>query len=854
MLLRIFGLKHLSMFHKLVLFCVVLLIFNSSCSNTKSEYPLRMDLSEGWEFSDFQKDSWLKATVPGCVHLDLYNNQMIPHPYSGNNENALQWISSHNWEYQKSFFLDESSLSRNMEIVFEGLDTHANVYLNDSLIFKADNMFRQWRIRVNSFAHPGENVLRILFKPAHIYDSITASTSAYKLPDKRGFSRKAPYQYGWDWGPRLVGCGIWRPVYLEIFDDWKIENIRVQSSLLPSGDAMVIFDVSTHSVTTLEVSLNLEISDLNIHLQKNLKLSDGFQQHRLEISIEKPRLWWPNGMGEANLYQSIIEVSDKSHRQRIITEFGICDIRLINKPDSIGESFYFLVNDKAVFVKGANYIPSDFFSHDLYKIRQNLVSAKLAGMNMLRVWGGAYYEQDEFYRLADSLGIMIWQDFMFACNMYPGDEAFLKNVRQEAIENVKRIRNHPCIALWCGNNEVDEGWKNWGWQKQLSYTKGEEKLIERAYDDIFNNILPGVIKDLDSKRSYWSSSPSIGWGHPESLKSGDSHYWGVWWGEQAFEVYNQKVGRFMSEYGFQGFPVYDFLGSFDSAKPLDLSSTSFKNHQKHSRGFELIRKYMESDFDVPAKNQDYVFVSGILQAEGMRIALEAHRRAMPYCMGTLYWQLNDCWPVISWSSIDYAGNWKPFHYQAKRSFKPTLLSVENPYNSPVVYLIRDDENALEASLELKLIDFNGNLIESHIIGITHKGFGSEKITNNLHTYFRNKIKSNDSFVKMILKKGDKQICSSVTFFARPKELNLSKSEIHSSFKIVGDSCIINLSSHKLIRFVGLSITNASLIFSDNYFDLIPNETRYISFAHQGMKLDEIRRDLKINHLNQIVNP
>lgn len=823
----------------------------SSCSVDKNEYPIRENLSSGWEFSEFRRNQWNSAVVPGCVHNDLFINQLIDHPYFGDNELGLQWISYRSWEYRKTFSLSQRALRKNIEIVFDGLDTHAEVYLNDRLILKADNMFRSWRVPVNEYVKQGDNVLQIVFCPALVYDSLKALSSKYKLPDHRGFSRKSPYHYGWDWGPRLIGCGIWKPVYLEIYDDWRLEDVRIQSEILKSGEAIVTFDISISADNESEVTIDLNIPDENRHLKSKFLLKKGSNLQKLELTISEPKLWWPNGMGAPDLYQAEIIVSNRNNKQLKSFDFGINDIRLVSEPDSIGKSFFFKVNGKPVFIKGANYIPSDFFMYDKDKIRNNLISAKLAGMNMLRVWGGGYYEHDYFYHLADSLGIMIWQDFMFACNMYPGDDDFLYNVQQEASENVIRLRNHPCIALWCGNNEVDEGWKNWGWQKQLNYTEVQELYIEKAYDTIFNNILPSIIALNDSKRSYWPSSPSIGWGHDESMKSGDSHYWGVWWGEQAFEVYNQKVGRFMSEYGFQGFPSYRFLKTFGDTSSIDFNSRSFRNHQKHPRGFELIKTYMSRDFMVPSANPDYAFISGILQAEGMRIAIEAHRRASPLCMGTLYWQLNDCWPVISWSSIDYSGNWKPFHYQAKRSFKPVLLSVENPYSRPVVYLIREDSTQLKANLELTLMDFSGNTIKTHIISVSHSGLGSEKITDNLFHYFGDQINKSQSVIKLVLKDGNKVLFKSVLFLAKPRDLRLSKDNINYAYELTDDSCVIRLSSKKIHRFVEISFNSSAVIFSDNYFDLLPGEPRRISFARKGYSMDKLKSEIRIQSLNYL---
>ncbi|UOK43558.1 MULTISPECIES: beta-mannosidase [Flavobacterium] len=476
-------------------------------------------------------------------------------------------------------------------------------------------------------------------------------------------------------------------------------------------------------------------------------------------------------------------------------------------------------------MKGANYIPPDSFlpkvNDSVYKnIVKNAVDAN---MNMLRVWGGGVYPDDAFYNECDKNGILVWQDFMFACAMYPGDEAFLGNVKMEVVDNVNRLQNHPSLAIWCGNNENDEGWHNWGWQKQYKYSEKDSARIWNDYKKLFHELIPKTLDSLLSKEKnlYWPSSPSIGWGRKESLLQGDSHYWGIWWGMEPFEIYKKKVGRFMSEYGFQGMPDMRTFKTFANESDLNLTSEAVKNHQKHPTGYQTIQTYMERDYKVPSTFEDYVYVSQLLQAEGMKTTIEAHRRAKPYCMGSLYWQLNDCWPVTSWSSVDYFGNWKAFHYQAKRSFESILVSVAEEDNQYKVYVVNDDVKSKKGMLQLELVDFNGKVLwrsasEIRVEENTSKMYYS--IDKSEFASFNHK----EIVLSGKIKFYDREILSALYYFVKPKDLELKQPKISATHL---DENTVELTTDVLAKNVFLSSDRGH--FSDNYFDLLPNEKKVI---------------------------
>lgn len=807
---------------------LLLLLSFLYCSLTSAQNSYRNLSTEKWMFNK-QNDSKInKAKVPGTIHTDLFENQLIPNPFLGTNEKDLQWIEKENWEYETKFNLSKSELkNQNIDIIFEGLDTYATIYLNGTLLLETDNMFRTWQTSVKDKLQIGENDLKIIFKSASKTGKEEAKKLPYTLPgDEKVFTRKAQYQYGWDWGPRFVTCGIYKPIKLHFWNNAAISNVKYEQEKLSDSLAILNF-ISTINCTKAGI-YHLTINNK----RQSYSLRKGQNKLELSYEIKNPKRWWCNGLGTANLYPfsiSLIEHKEILDSKKL--NIGLRTIELVQEKDEVGKSFYFKLNGIPVFMKGANYIPPDSF---LPRVTDSTYTAIVknavdANMNMIRVWGGGVYADDAFYDACDKNGILVWQDFMFACAMYPSDEKFIENVKQEVIDNVNRLQNHPSIALWCGNNENDEGWKNWGWQKQYNYTEADSTAIWKGYQKLFHEVIPQTLVNLLSKEKniYWPSSPSIGWGRKESLLQGDSHYWGVWWGMEPFEVYRKKVGRFMSEYGFQGMPNLETFKKFATNEELNINSDVVKAHQKHNTGYQTIQTYMERDYQISNKFEDYLYVSQLLQAEGMKTAIEAHRRAKPYCMGTLFWQLNDCWPVTSWSSVDYFGNWKAFHYQTKRSFENILISVNEEENQYKVYVVNDNLTSEKGNLELQLIDFNGNTI-------WNKNSEIQIDANISKVYFEIDKKEFEKFnlnkAVLHLKFKDKQ---SNYFFVKPKELQLEKPSLE--IKIVGET-LIEITSNTLAKNVYLKAED--IFFIDNYFDLLPNEKRII-------KTSKPAKDIKV---------
>lgn len=690
-----------------------MVVFGCSQIPTSKE---QIFLHDNWEFVQDGNDDWHVATVPGGVHTDLLANNMIPHPWIGTNEDSVQWIENENWVYRTIFNLDENQHNREViDLVFEGLDTFAEVFVNDTLVLTANNMFRTWRINIKPNATPGTNELKVIFKSPTKELTPLLESIGYELPASSEnvpikvspYVRKAPYHFGWDWGPRLVTMGVWRPVFLELWDEVRIGSVQIVQNTLTDDLAQLLgkIEIFSSSKRTAMVTIMGE--------QKEVSLNPGINMTSVDFTIADPKMWWPNGWGEPNLYEVPVTLSIKD---QVVDEkmesVGLRTIELVHEKDSIGKSFYFKVNGEPLFAKGANYIPQ---SHFLSEVRDEdycglITDVKSANMNMLRVWGGGIYESDLFYQLCDENGILVWQDFMFANTMYPGDSAFLNNVEAEIEDNVKRLRNHPSIAHWNGNNEIDVAWHNWGWQNQFHYTAEDSTHIWRDYLKLFHKLIPDKLSELDPKRSYTTTSPLSNWGTPANFNNSSMHYWGVWHGQDEFEEYRNNVGRFMSEYGFQSFPNMETIRAFADSSQWGMNSYVMKHHQKSYVGNSMITRHLESHFDTPEGFEDFVTKSQLTQALGMKIAIDAHRLRKGHCWGSLYWQLNDCWPGTSWSSRDVYGRKKILHQNLATLFAPITLIPEKKGDTLKIWLVNDLPRSTNVNAEIILTNNNGKII------------------------------------------------------------------------------------------------------------------------------------------------
>lgn len=819
-------------------------------SLTASAYqkPQVCTLHSDWTFCQVGDTLWSDAKVPGTIHQDLLNHNRIPNPFYGMNEEAVQWVENEDWMYRTSFVVTEEQLNRDAAVLeLDGLDTYADVFLNGALILRSDNMFVGHKVPVKSVLRKGENRLLIRFRSAVKEALPQWETNGFDYPadndhsSKRVsiYTRKAPYSYGWDWGIRLATCGIWRPVRLVFSDVARIEDYYVRQASVSASKADVDNRLEITNVTSQPVSALLKVAyhytaNDTKEVQKQIELRPGENTVSLPVMIDNPHLWMPNGWGEPSLYKFTASVSvdgvEVASQER---QVGLRSIRVVMEDDEHGKSFYFEVNGHPMFAKGANFIPDDALLPNVTpeRYKRILEDVKAANMNMLRVWGGGIYEDDKFYDEADRNGILIWQDFLFACTTYPHDPLFLKRVEAEAEYNIKRLRGHASLAMWCGNNEIYEGVRYWGWKNK--YTAEAFAEMNRGYDVLFRQLLPDMVKRFDSDRFYMHGSPyEANWGRPESWKIADSHNWGIWYGRKPFESFDSEIPRFMSEYGFQAFPEMKTIRTFAEEKDFELESPVMNAHQKATIGNALIKQTMGLYYKVPAKFEDLVYVGLVLQGHGMRHGIEAHRRNRPYCMGSLFWQLNDSWPVVSWSSIDYYGNWKAMQYQSQRAFAPVLINAIKEGDDLCVYLISDElQDRDDVRLTVELMDFDG---KSH-----GKWTQNGKLTANTSMLFLKKrvdefLSKQDaatSFLRFTLKaKNGAALADEVFYFAYPKDQKLPEARIETSVKKRGEAIEMTLKTDKLARDIFIEVPVQGVRFSDNFFNLLPGQRKKITIT------------------------
>lgn len=820
-------------------------------------------LLNNWSFKASDETQWNPAKVPGTVHSDLLNNGLISDPFYGTNEHDQQWIDKKDWDYQTTITLSDAwrDYSR-VELVFDGLDTYADVFVNGEKALSADNMFVAWSSDVKSLLVAGENTVLVRFRSPIQEDLPKLEKLGYTLPASNDqselgglgdrkvsvFARKAPYHYGWDWGPRFVTSGIWREVRLVGWSGPRLTDLFIRQDEVGAETAKLTAVAEIEADEAWEGALVVKTDALV--WEREVQLKPGRQTVELSLEIAKPRLWWCQGLGEPSMYEFSVslrhEDGDTAAERRVKT--GLRQIRLVRERDEAGASFRFELNGVPVFAKGANHIPNDSFIPEVSaeRYRHEIASAAESNMNMLRVWGGGFYEEDVFYDLCDEYGILVWQDFMFACSMYPGDEAFLQSVRAEAEYNIKRLRNHPSIALWCGNNEMDSAWAHfdedggWGWKKD--YNAEQREKIWADYEAIFHQMLPEVVERLSGGVAYWPSSPmreltgDVNQHATKVTGEGDVHYWGVWHSVEPFSNYNERVGRFMSEYGFQSFPELSSVLRYATEDQLELESEVMLAHQKNGRGNQLIKEYMEQYLPEPRDFKSFLYMSHVLQAEAIRIAIEAHRRNKPFCMGTLYWQMNDCWPVASWAGMDYYGRWKALQYTVRRSFRDVMLSVDESAmaeGNVVIHAVSDRREELQATLRVALHDFGGELLAEQSHAVVLAADSAAVVLSAPVAELLNGRDGKSAVLHVSLSDSEGRVLDSRhAYFAGARELTLPEAAITVTEVLSSGSSAFTLETDALARQVWIHAEEEG-IFSDNFFDLLPGQPVTVEFRRRG---------------------
>jgi len=871
------------------------------------------ELHEHWRFrllaghapthAQAQSAHWHSASVPGAVHTDLLAHHLIPDPYVGAPEAGLQWVGLADWEYETRFDLDEEGFAdKYAELVFEGLDTFAEVTLNDHEILRADNAFRTWRVPIKDHLQSGENVLRIIFRspirtllprvqamPHKItgnYISLYGDEPIDALT--ANFVRKPGYHYGWDWGPRYAGAGIWRPVRLETWDGLRLDDLTIATRSLDAHTAELSLMLNVQSDGAQQAQVEIEVIDPDgnrietLHTVAPLQMGD----NRIEIpaSVNQPRRWWPVGYGEQARYTFNARVSGNTAHDSQQRRTGLRVVELDRTRDGDHQAFAFIINGVRIFAKGANVIPFDMFPARVSRerLRRELQSARDANMNMLRIWGGGYYQSNEFFEIADELGLMVWHDFMFGGGMPPAyDPEFRANVILEARDNIRRLRHHPSLIMWCGNNEEEVTWRNWDWGNRKGLEAADPEFAARVwqgYVELFGHELRQVVAEEAFGVPYWSSSPGNDLDDITNVEHrGNYHYWDVWGGPAyPVEHYLKVTPRFMAEFGLQAWPSMRTIATFATPDERDIHHPVIRAHQKFMAGAGAERlmegaeqllaqggngrilKYIEDSFGTPRNFSDFVYLSQVMQAEGIELASLHHRASMPWTMGTLYWQFNDVWPGASWSSVDYDGRWKALHYHARRFFADVAVAALRKDGVTQLTIVSDRQQPTHGQWRLRVMDFSGHILNEQQANATLSPLSANRMTAFTDAEL---LQGADPLAHLAVFewREDGTVRSRrLIYFDRAKHLNLPHAEVQTQLQSIRPGYYqLQLTSSHLARAIWVEFGDADTMaidvkLSDNAFDLLPGDTMTLTIESSA-DIDTLRSALRVRTLDTAIS-
>lgn len=782
---------------------------------------MKKTLNGAWLFRQADKKEWLDASVPGCNFLDLMNNGVIEDPFLKLNENDVQWVGKTDFEYKRTFEITKEELeAKKIILVADMLDTVCDVSINDALAFSAQNCFIKHEYDIKPMLNVGENEISIYF-----HSPVNWVKDKYKKcmtpPNSNGQNgivhiRKPQCHFGWDWGPILPLSGITQDIFIEIVNEGRIDEFTA-SQACNITDAVIDANVSVTSFDDCACSITLYAPNGDL-----IQAVDGTSAH---FEIDSPELWWTYDLSDKKEQPLYTVTATLICNGRVIDEksrrLGIRKLVLNRERDEYGQNFQFVLNDVPIFAKGANYIPPDSLITRFGKKELDylLDAFQFSNMNVLRNWGGGYYGSDALYDECDKRGILIWQDFMFACQAYPFfDEEFLANVKQEVEYNVKRISSHPSLALWCGNNEIED--MHMAWINMPKYITWTEKF--------FWNILEPEIRKYDSQTPYTPGSP-IGKSHNVGVYAdniGDTHLWGVWHGLKPMDYYRKRMTRFCSEFGFESLPDMNSIRIFADRSDYSLNSPVFLSHQKCMNGNDKMVYYIATRFDLPKHFRDYVYLSQVTQLECIRDATEHWRRNKGRCNGSMYWQFNDCWGVCSWSSIDYYGNYKALQYGARHFNAPLTVSFEDTKDYIKLFVLNDYIEPQDVELEYSLFDFEKGIIDTVTQDLTVEVRASFDIPPQWMSAKKT------SGIVAVLKKDGRVVSKKTCLLDKEKKLDLPKARLSTKIFVKGDSIELHIKTDRFARLVKAECSATHLPFSDNFFDLLPNEEKVIT-----MKLD-----------------
>ena len=792
-------------------------------------------------------EGWLLAEAPLTAHTNLMDNKLIPDPFKGCNEREVQWVNENEWWYRKEIELTEELVDRDVvELYFGGLDTFATIWVNDQKVGEANNMFTPWRFNIKNVAKAGRNLIAIRFRPVYKVANELEAQHKHKYAclsaenfSARPYVRKAQYSFGWDWGPTLPTAGIWREAKIFAFNKARLGYVAATPVEVSVQKAKVKLTAEVHAATEGEICVKFLLSGFGQRFEEeeNVEVKAGRNFADCTFEVSDPKLWWPRGYGEPSLYDASVEVyADSELLDDAQIKVGIRSIELVQEPDDEGKSFIFKINNQPVFCKGANWIPADSFLPKVnYQLYNKLLGyAADANFNMLRVWGGGVYESDDFYSLCDELGIMVWQDFMYVCAGYPEEEWFLKEAEREAMEAILRLRRHPSIVVWCGNNENQ-------WLHNVLWKQRDR--VERLYGStIYESLLSKICQSLDPSRPYRPSSP-FGGEDASGRHEGDRHNWEVWSQGVDYTSYLEDNGRFISEFGWQAPPTMELLSAYLEKEDLTPHSYAFKAHEKQTGGLELLRALLAVHYPVPEDLGRFVLYSQLNQGDALKTAVTHWRSRMFKTSGCLIWQLNDCWPVISWALIDYGLNPKAAYYCVKRACQPIIAPLIVKEGKFEAYIINETAVSLEASLKLEVMTFSGEILCDEVVKKTVPAYASnlalQKELDDLP------LKSNCLLVST-LESGGKVLSVDVRTTAEPKNLKLPTPQIEVAILKIDDKTFeAAFESSVYAKAVKLDLGDIKASYSDNFFDLLPHHKKTVT-VHLDASLgtEKLEKSLK----------
>ncbi len=836
---------------------------------------IRLELGGEWDLSRIDApDFHVCAPVPGSVHDALLASGTIPDINYRLNEYDALWVGEKDWIYERDFELDDDIMRHeHLSLLCEGLDTLSEIFVNDHFVASTKNMFRHYEFKVRHLLLLGKNRIRILFRsPLPLMREKTRErhlpawnedTNAWDAdPNRpvthwgytgRGYIRKQSCQFGWDWGPMTPSAGIWRPISLLAWSGARIADCEIfQKFSADYSSAFLEISLKTDFPLDVKASLSLRFEG---NIVASLSSETFYAEKTFSVELKGPRLWWPNGMGEQALYDLALELFDANGKSldSMHKRIGIRSLRLIREPDAHGTSFVFEANGRRFFAKGSNWIPIDQYPSSLRheeRCRRLLGDAKAANMNMMRVWGGGYFEGDDFYGICDELGICVWQDMMFGCGAYPTwDAEFMDEVFHEVLDNARRIRQHACLACWCGNNELEMGFCEDDWS--------DKKLSWNSYFALFERLIPSALMIADPQTAYIPGSPHSA---PEerknqaSPKSGDCHLWEIWFTEAPFENYRNYAHRFISEFGYQSFPDIATIRSFTTEEDRKFDGEVLVKRQRSGPGNQRVLLRARDFFGDSDDFETICLLSQIAHGMGLKIGIEHWRRSWPRCAGTTYWQLNDCWPAQTWSSIDSFGRWKAAHYFARRFFSPILISgLENPVDHSIsIFLNNDLAKDVRGSVSAMAYDTAGRLVLEEKWKIAVSGISVSKVAD--FEAGRQKCADPCELSCFLVFEPDEDLAGSLppiyenlVLFSRPRLIPFQTPDLKCSLEKQDEKLFhLKLKAMRPSPWISIRIPDFKTALSDNFFPLRPGKEYSIEIsAEEKISADKLGRAIEI---------